>query len=174
VADTVNASAAPWASIIHLWGCRWGIPGFEASLSIRVSGRLTRSLGRCNPARGTITLRAGLSPDQLPYVLCHEAAHIAAVLLFGPAIKPHGPEWASLVSAAGFIPSVRYPGAPPPAPVAKPAPPGRFRYAHQCLTCQTTRWARRPMRHWRCAECLAAGLAGEMLLIDTQTTKDAR
>jgi hypothetical protein len=160
------------AAILHPWGCRWGLPGFERNLTILHSKRLTKSLGRCNPATGTITLRADLPPEQLPYVLCHEAAHIAVFLLFGPRLKPHGPEWSSLVTMAGFTPSAQCPGEQPPLPIRNPPPPTPFRYAHQCLVCQTTRWARRPIRRWRCAECLALGLTGEMKIIDTHSQKD--
>jgi hypothetical protein len=169
VIDPLEPSSAQLVALLHAWACQWGLPGFEQHITIRLSRRLTRSLGRCNPAAGTITLRRGLTMDQIPYVLCHEAAHIATFLLFGAGLKPHGPEWASLVAAAGFTPSVRYPGAQLPILSTQPFQTGRFRYAHQCLVCQTTRWARRPVRGWRCAQCLALGLTGEMKLIDTQS-----
>ena len=169
----LERSSAQLAALIHPWGCLWGLPGFEENLTIRLSRRLSRSLGRCNPAAGTLTLRAGLPADQIPYILCHEAAHIAAYLRFGAGLRPHGPEWASLVALAGFRPSVQAPGGQSCAP-GTAGQPGQFRYAHHCLVCQATRWARRPIRGWRCAECLAAGLSGEMDVIDIQSLKAPR
>jgi hypothetical protein len=164
--DDHEPSLTKLAALIHPWGCLWGVPGFEQNLTLRFSPRLTQSLGRCNPAAGTITLRLGLPVDQIPYILCHEAAHVAAFLRFGSGLQPHGPEWASLVALAGFPPAVNAPG--PRTPSSRnPAQPGSFRYAHQCLVCQATRWARRPIRRWRCAECLAVGLTGEMRIMDT-------
>lgn len=165
--DDHEPSIAQLAAIVRPWGHLWDLPGFERNLIFRFSPRLTRSLGRCNPAAGTLTLRLGLPRDQIPYILCHEAAHIAVFLRFGPGLRPHGPEWASLVALAGFPPAVNAPG-PETASPRNPAPSGSFRYAHQCLVCQATRWARRPIRRWRCAECLAAGLTGEMRIIDTK------
>lgn len=167
VAD-VAPSPGQLAALIHPWGCLWGLPGFEQNLTLRFSPRLTRSLGRCNPAAGTLTLRLGLSADQIPFVLCHEAAHIAVFLRFGAGLRPHGPEWASLVALAGFLPAVQGPG-PQISSSRNQLQPGLFRYAHQCLVCQAIRWARRPIRRWRCAECLAAGLTGEMRILDTQS-----
>lgn len=172
MADLLEPFSVQMKALIHPWGCRWGIPGFERNLAILQSKRLTRSLGRCQPNNRTITLRSDLPAYQLPAILCHEAAHIAAFLLFGPGLKPHGPEWASLVTQAGFTPYARGPGVSSPPSFRHPIPTGAYRYAHQCLVCQTTRWARRPIRRWRCAECRALGLTGEMKIIDTQTQKD--
>ncbi len=163
----VDPSPDQLAVLIHPWGCLWGLPGFEQNLTIRFSQRLTRSLGRCDPAAGILTLRSGLLATQIPYILCHEAAHIAAFLRFGPGLRPHGPEWASLVVLAGFQPTVHSPGITRLSPHS-PGQPGSFRYAHRCLVCQATRWSRRPIRRWRCAECLAIGLSGELQIIDTQ------
>ena len=160
-------SLAQLLALIHPWGCLWGLPGFEQNLTLRFSPRLTRSLGRCNPAAGTLTLRLGLPEDQIPSILCHEAAHIAVYLRFGAGRRPHGPEWATLVALAGFLPAVHAPGPKTPSP-RHSRQPGLFRYAHQCLVCQATRWARRPIRNWRCAECLRAGLTGDMQILDTQ------
>ena len=165
--DLGNASLAKLEALLHEWGCLWGIKDLQGRVSLRFSHRLRKSLGRCRPDQGTITLRAGLPMATLYAILCHEAAHVAAFLLYGAAVKPHGQEWASLVSTAGFTPAVRLPGPATNTPGSS-VPPRPFRYAHQCLACQATRWARRPMRCWRCADCLALGLAGAMQVIDKQ------
>jgi len=109
-------------ALIHPWGCLWGLPGFEQNLTLRFSPRLTRSLGRCNPATGVLTLRRGLPADQIPSILCHEAAHIAVFLRFGTGLRPHGPEWASLVALAGFLPAVHAIGPQPQPAPAWPLP----------------------------------------------------
>jgi len=63
------------------WSRAWGLPGLEGRVRIEVSGRLTRSLGRCEPAKGGIRIARWLceeAPALLPEVLCHELAHVAA------------------------------------------------------------------------------------------------
>lgn len=148
--------------LLQQWSHRWGVPGLEFAVAVTVSGRLRRSLGRCHPNRGTIDLRPDvLSAPRKTFdaVLCHEAAHIAGFLLHGRTVRPHGPEWAALVTAAGFDPVVRM--GPPSIKPHRPRPPG-YRFEHRCPVCQTTRLARRRMRGWRCAECVEAGLDGAM------------
>ena len=78
----------------------------ESAVTITLSTRLHRSLGRCRPAQGLITLRPDLA-SSFDAVLCHEAAHVAAFVLHGRTVRPHGAEWASLVAAVGFDPVVR-------------------------------------------------------------------
>ncbi|MBW2273116.1 MAG: SprT-like domain-containing protein [Deltaproteobacteria bacterium] len=71
------------------WSTCWGLPDLGARVRIEVSGRLTRSLGRCEPAKGEIRIARWLreeAPELLPEVLCHELAHVAAYELYaGPA-----------------------------------------------------------------------------------------
>ena len=169
MAEPLEPMPAPWAALLRTWGRLWGLDGLEHRITLRESGRLTRTLGRCQPGTGLITLRAGLPPDQVPAILCHEAAHVAAYLLHGPGLRPHGPQWAALVAQAGFRPAVEYAGPAPCLPGRLSTPPGSFRFAHRCPVCQATRWARRPVRGWRCADCLAQGLSGAMEIIDTRT-----
>lgn len=192
--DFVNATPQPPAAVdlralVSAWAAAWGDAGLADAVAVSFSPRLRRSLGRCRPAAGRITLRADLrdGPEaRLAEVLCHEAAHVAVHRRHGRAARPHGPEWRALVEAAGYEP--RRLGADPPpdraragspaGPAAaepagsRPTPPAaarrnpaaRYRYEHRCPVCHTARWARRPVRAWRCAECLDAGLAGELLI----------
>jgi predicted SprT family Zn-dependent metalloprotease len=94
-------------------------------------------------------------------VLCHESAHLAARDLYGRRCQPHGPEWVALVRAAGFEPRRRIPWAAPSPPPQRLAA-RRRRYIHRCPVCQLQRIAWRPIRAWRCAACVAAGLPGRL------------
>lgn len=163
----------PWPMNMHdelpelvgIWGARWGLPDLWSQIDLRFSTRLTRALGRCRPSSGRITLQASLqsSPERMIEVLCHEAAHIAVYQLFGPEVKPHGPEWHRLVQQAGFRPEVRAREPGSAGPRATPTP-AILPYEHRCPVCQSVRFARRPVRSWRCAECLDAGLEGELTI----------
>ncbi len=99
-------------------------------------------------------------------VLCHEAAHIAAYHLYGRNARPHGAEWAALVRAAGFSPASSFHSSQPTEREAalrrRPRHPSTRLVAHVCPVCQTERLARRVVRGWRCAECVAAGLDGHL------------
>ncbi len=151
----------------HRWLQLWNTPDLAAQTTIEWSPRMTRSLGRCYPERRLIRLAAFLDEADnalLEEVLCHELAHLAAHELHGTStgsIRPHGPEWKTLMRAAGYEPRTRMP-APPNAP--KPQPRrrrrGRYLYLHHCPLCQLSRAAKRVVRRWRCAACLTAGLDG--------------
>ncbi|MDX2056566.1 MAG: SprT-like domain-containing protein, partial [Gemmatimonadales bacterium] len=110
------------------------------------------------PARGLITLRPDLD-SAFDAALCHEAAHVAAFVLHGRTVRPHGAEWASLVAAVGFDPVVR---ARVPGARRQPGRPIGYRFEHRCPVCQSVRLARRRITTWRCAECVEAGLEGVM------------
>jgi predicted SprT family Zn-dependent metalloprotease len=153
--------------LLARWANTWGLPGLCDALDISFSMRLRRSLGRSTPARGRITLHHALrdAPSALvTEVLCHEAAHVAAFHLYGRRVRPHGEEWRRLVVAAGYTP--RTCAEYPPATLSSRASPTRprFLYDHRCPVCHTTRSARRPVSRWRCSECVAIGLPGDMLI----------
>lgn len=143
----------------------WSALPYTDDIRVTFSSSLLTSLGRCNPALARITLHPCLlaeSRPRLPEVLCHELAHILVYRLFGVDAKPHGLEWQALVRAAGFDPSTSLVVQ---APQRRPYP-RRIRYAvlHACPVCHTTRHARRAVPRWRCAECVAAGLPGELVV----------
>jgi predicted SprT family Zn-dependent metalloprotease len=152
--------------LIATWGAAWGLPHLAAGIDVSFSPRLTRSLGRCRPSVGRITLRAELlhtRHERLAEVLCHEVAHVAVFQLFGPDAKPHGQEWRELVSKVGFQPEIR---ARRPTEISQPRPQSSrsLPYEHRCPVCQSVRFARRPVGRWRCAECVDAGLGGELVI----------
>lgn len=152
--------------LIAQWGATWGLPDLAADVSVTYSARLSRSLGRCRPSTGRITIRAELQhSDQgrMAEVLCHEVAHVAAFQLYGRGAAPHGPEWQQLVLRAGFRPQVRAQEPPGSTPLQM-TPSTILSYAHRCPVCQSVRYARRPVGRWRCAECREAGLGGELVI----------
>lgn len=152
---------------IAQWALLWKAPGLETRVSVSFSRRLRRSLGRCVPARGVVRLNMRLlrsRPELLDEVLCHEVAHVAAYELHGRRTRPHGREWAALMRAAGFEPRVRTLWRHDVVAAAARRPRRGLRYEHRCPVCQTGRLARRPVRQWRCAACVRAGLDGRLVI----------
>jgi predicted SprT family Zn-dependent metalloprotease len=144
-------------------GARWGLQGFAESVRVEWGRGFRRSLGRVYLERRVVRLapELGLAPIAvLREVVCHEVAHLAARDLHGGRCRPHGPEWMALVRLAGFEPRRRMPWTPSPAPgrIAR----RRRQYVHRCPVCQAQRTAWRPVRQWRCAACVAAGLSGHL------------
>ena len=157
--DTLTPS--PLTDLIGSWFSLWGLSGFDQHITINFSTRLQRALGRCYAKRRRITVTACLKemhPSILEEVLCHECAHLAVFELHGESCRPHGREWEQLMRLAGFEPRRRL--------VLDEfgisSPHGRYRYVyiHSCPICQAKRAARRPVRSWRCADCMALGLDG--------------
>lgn len=141
-----------------------------AQLQIVVNPGLHRTLGRFSRRIGQIELsKAALLPGVLGDVLIHEAAH--AALAFGrtKADRPHGAEWRRLMARAGSADAraTRWCRRPGHGATNRPNPARSkvsesVRYDHWCPVCQASRTARRPVRAWRCAACVAAGLAGRL------------
>jgi predicted SprT family Zn-dependent metalloprotease len=140
-------------------------------VTVTFSQRLRHTLGKCTPVRGKIVLSAALRSaptSQLAPVLCHEAAHVAAFLLYGGAIAPHGKEWAALVRAVGHTPSMSLLHRSTHTLQLPATHRGAFRFEHRCPVCQSVRWAARRVSGWRCAECRSAGLIGVMEIVDRE------
>ena len=157
--------------LVERWALTWGLPGLERRLRISFSPRLSRSLGRCTPRTGRIALHPALctgSRSRVAEVLCHEAAHVAAYELFGETARPHGSEWAALVTAAGFQPKHKTVDAN--AITSKLSHPPRRLFEHVCPVCQSAWPARRRMPRWRCSYCLADGLTGELVITERPRT----
>ena len=149
------------------WSSIWKLPDLARGLEIQVSSRLRRSLGRCDPRRGIVRLNPALldSPGQLLIeTLCHEVAHVAAFRLHGPKVRPHGREWAALMTAAGFKPQARVLERTMPRAIRQRSQPRRL-YLHRCRVCQARRIARRPVRRWLCRQCVEAGLPGRLDIV---------
>jgi SprT protein len=150
----------------------WSVPDLASSVTISISKRLKSSMGRCRPATGTVSLHQCLvdAPQSIfTAVLCHELAHIIAYRRLTPKAAPHGPDWQALVRAAGFDPAVAI--SYPTNRMKKQKPQSRYAVAHSCPVCQTRRFARRSISRWRCSECHAAGLSGELEITIIDGTK---
>lgn len=139
---------------------RWAIGELADEVQVEFSNRITRSLGRTQPVARIIRLNPLLKTSLkhlLEEVLCHELAHIAVYHLPGGSIRPHGPEWQALVRAAGYEPLVRIDVDLGSTPLGQDKC-----YTHRCPVCHTKRSAKKPMKRWRCSECVANGLSGEL------------
>jgi predicted SprT family Zn-dependent metalloprotease len=150
------------------WCRTWRVPGLTRRLTIEFSPRMRTSLGSCDPHSNTIRLAAWLlnAPRELlDEALCHEAAHAAVVELYGRKVRPHAPEWRALMTAAGFEPRVRLPRELLPRSVQRATRSRAPAYEHCCTVCHAFRIARRPMRNWRCARCIDAGLSGTLDIV---------
>jgi len=149
------------SSHMHALLRAWTIDPDNCGVVVEFSNRLSRSLGRCDPAKGVIRLADFLKSQPREIVseaLAHELAHWAARRIHGPKIRPHGPEWRELMQMAGFEPRVRIPLSDQ---VQDEQAQAALQYVHTCLICHATRVASRPVKNWRCPNCYAAGLSGE-------------
>jgi predicted SprT family Zn-dependent metalloprotease len=154
--------------VIVGWQSTWHTPGLADLTRVTFSPRLERSLGRCVPATGRVTLTTRLRRGpraRLLETLCHEVAHVAAYLLHGSTARPHGPEWAALVRAAGFNPGTHARSRHQASRQAGPttSKPSRYTVVHTCPVCHSRRFARRTISAWRCRTCVDAGLSGEII-----------
>ena len=158
---TADALAA-----VQSWEQLWQTPGLAERISITVSTRLRTTLARCLPAHGRVVLSdtlLGGSKARLREVLCHEVAHVAVYRRHGRTVSPHGAEWAQLVRLAGYTPATRT-ASRRLGDVEWWTRPAQHQVVHTCPVCHTRRFARRAVSRWRCAECVAAGLSGELVV----------
>lgn len=145
----------------------WSLPRLADGVTIEISSRLHRSLGRCYPERRIIRLAPFLfaeRADLLPEVVCHEVAHLAVFDAHRRGQRPHGAAWRELMRQAGYTPRVRVRLEPTDLEIAKERSRMRVLYEHRCPVCQMRRLFPRPIRRWRCRECVTDGLTGELTI----------
>ena len=156
----------------------WQAPAL-ADIPVVLSPRLSRTLGHLvgRPWRIELGPRALVSEKRLREVVTHEGAHAVLAMRAGlthPA--PHGPEWRELMALAGYPDATgahwrchRGTGHSPQQrqrqkQQATPRTQPPTAYDHWCPVCQSSRLARRPVKAWRCAACVAAGLDGKLAI----------
>jgi predicted SprT family Zn-dependent metalloprotease len=146
------------------WARIWRLPELRDAGKLQFNPRLRRTVARWVLATGCLEVgpRFFESRRNQTAILCHEYAHAAALLRFGPAVRPHGPEWRQFVRAAGFDPVTRHRDLTPPV-----RSPGHRRvrqllFEHRCLICHSVRFDPRQMTRWRCAQCVQDGLPGDL------------
>jgi predicted SprT family Zn-dependent metalloprotease len=130
----------------------------DTAVLVQWNERLTTTAGRAFLRGGRIELNPvllGRAPDQLPMVLTHEAAHIAAFRLFGANIQPHGRHWRSLMRLAGHEPAVTHDiPVDDLRPAAKARRRRRYVYLRVCERCGDRQLQPAP-RYGRCVGCEA-------------------
>jgi hypothetical protein len=157
----------------------WEAPEL-VDIPVALNPRLSRTLGRLvgRPRRIELGPRAFVSAKRLREVVTHEGAHAAlAVKADTSHPAPHGPEWPRLMALAGYPDATgahwrchsRAGQSPRPRQQPKPRTPASIAYDHGGPVCQSSRQGRRPVKAWRCAACIAAGLDGTL-----ETTKRTR
>jgi predicted SprT family Zn-dependent metalloprotease len=144
----------------------------DTAVTVVWNERLTTTAGRAFLRQGRIELNPrllGKAPAEVPMVLVHETAHIAAFRLFGANIPAHGRHWRSLMRLAGYAPEVTHK-----IPVDD-LRQGRRRYVYLrvCEQCGDRQLLEAP-RYGKCGGCSArdsflvmkakAGPAGEAAL----------
>ncbi len=137
----------------------WGIE--LRDVEVRFSSRLRRTIGRADLRRQRVTLSTAITTrSQLRDVLRHELAHIAVARLGVTDERHHGGTWQGLLLAIGSKPQSQLKVA------------GRTRKAstrlfrHECPVCDFVRVAKRPVSTWLCADCVAAGLSGRLIIAE--------
>jgi len=140
----------------------WSLPSLERSIAIRVNRRLRTSVARyrrdqsCIEVGPTFLKSAGIRRE----ALAHELAHAAVATQFGRTSRIHGDEWRLLVEIAGFEPRTRIDVTNTSSISQNTWRPAR--YEHRCAVCHMKRMSKRPVRAWRCKQCVDAGLAGQL------------
>lgn len=152
------------AQAIKRWSQVWGTLDLRRTVSVRENRRLRTSIARWVIAEHRLEVSPRFFALDLEHeaILCHELAHAAVIAKYGRRIRPHGPEWRSLVRAVGFDPRPLEVARQPDARARPRSRNPRTIFVHRCPVCQAVRYARRPMRMWRCAACVELGLAGAL------------
>jgi SprT protein len=131
---------------------QWRVP--QTGVQVQWNRRLSTTAGRAFLRGARIELNPKLlarAPDQLPVVLAHEAAHIAAFRLFGPNIPAHGRHWRSLMRLAGHEPAITH---DIPVEGRRARRRRRYWYLRLCERCGD-RQVGRALRYGRCHGCAA-------------------
>jgi predicted SprT family Zn-dependent metalloprotease len=151
------------ARTIQRWAKIWRVAGLRDRVTVQFNARLRTTIARWVIQSSRLEISSkffGPGRDQRQ-ILCHELAHAAAVMKYGRAVRPHGPEWCHFVRIAGFEPVTHLVSRQAGRATSKAARALPI-YEHRCVVCQAVRYARKPVANWRCVECVGAGLGGAL------------
>ena len=172
IAETQPGGGPPAARLLASAGMtRAGTRAFRPT-GARTVDEILRRLGALWQAPALTDIPVVLNPH-----LSRTLGRLVLAVKAGPTHPaPHGPEWRELMALAGYTDATgahwachRRTGQSPqqrqkhkqqqqPTPRTQPA----IACDHWCPVCQSSRQARRPVKAWRCAACVAAGLAGKL------------
>jgi predicted SprT family Zn-dependent metalloprotease len=155
----------PYRHHISTWATIWGLTNLPDQVTIEFSNRLRSSIGLCYPERSLIRLHPVVRELDEPMfleILCHELAHIAVYQQFGRGCRPHGREWKTCLTSAGFTARATLPSKSIFATPAQRATRKTVLWHHRCPRCHASRTARRPVYSWRCSTCRKRGRAGKL------------
>ena len=161
-----SGSFADAVALLERLGATWHAPTL-ATVTVVFEPALRTTLARYRSQSRRIEINprlwGALDEPTRRELLIHEAAH-AVVSDGSPKARPHGAEWRELMSRAGIAsPRHLVRGCRPSRAPAR-ATTATARFEHRCPVCQTVRFASRPVRAWRCAQCAAAGLPGTFVI----------
>jgi predicted SprT family Zn-dependent metalloprotease len=153
------------ARTLRIWAKLWRVPELPDRIWFRHNQRLRTAIARWVIESNCVEVSTRffeLRHDGRE-VLCHELAHAAAVNICGRAVRPHGPEWRELMRAAGYEPR-SHQAADRRAHASQNSARAQLIYEHRCPVCHAVRYGKSPVKAWRCAECIGAGLPGHLTI----------
>ena len=151
----VQMGRAQLASLAIAWKCPR-----VSQLEIAFNPSLRSTLARWMPPSNILEISAAAKSRgkrELSEIISHEAAHVVVWDRSVGEARPHGPEWAALMRAAGFEARATLIRCGCRRSVAN-----SVRVRHFCAICHFSKLARRLMPRWRCPECRAIGLEGKL------------
>lgn len=157
LSDDLNKQALGWVRL-------WCVPSLLQRILFRRNPLLRTTIARWREKQHCLELGPqffSLTKCQ-DEILCHELAHVAALLIHGSGISSHGPEWHALVKAAGYSPSSVLKTSKSNSALLKNT--SSWWYEHRCPVCHAVHFARKRMSQWRCAECIQLGLPGLLIV----------
>ena len=137
----------------------WKYPRVS-ELDIMFNQSLTSTLARWMPPSNALEISTAAGSRDLGTlreIISHEAAHVVVWERSGRGARPHGPEWAALMRAAGFEARATLIRCGYRQSVAN-----SVRVRHFCTVCHFSKLGKRRMPRWRCPECRVFGLEGQL------------
>jgi predicted SprT family Zn-dependent metalloprotease len=147
------------------WAKLWGVPDLSDRITFHHNARLRTTIARWLIESSCLEVSTRFFELRCDHreILCHELAHAAASRIHGRGVRPHGREWRELMRKAGYEPRAHR--ASELKTHASPSDiPSRLIYEHRCAVCHAVRYGKKPVKSWRCVECVGAGLAGHLTI----------